>query len=132
MTKIDLGRKDFISLLLIQHSSSSKEVKAGTWKEDLMQRPRRGAAYWLVYYGLSDLLCYGTISPGWHRAQWAGSAPLVTVNRVESRHAKILKARFIYRVLSWCWALSFFYIGCQSKLNTNSHYVLVGRRLNLW
>jgi hypothetical protein len=45
MTKIDLGRKDFISLLLIQHSSSSKEVKAGTWKEDLMQRPRRGAAY---------------------------------------------------------------------------------------
>jgi hypothetical protein len=34
--------------------------RAGTWRQELMQRPWRGAAYWLAPHGLLSLLCYRT------------------------------------------------------------------------
>jgi hypothetical protein len=37
--------------------------RAGTWREELMQRPWRHAAYWLVLQGSLSLLCYRTITP---------------------------------------------------------------------
>ena len=32
--------------------------RAGTWRQELMQRPWRGAAYWLAPHGLLSLLSY--------------------------------------------------------------------------
>jgi hypothetical protein len=34
--------------------------RAGTWRQELMPRPWRGAAYWLVPHGLFSLLSYRT------------------------------------------------------------------------
>jgi hypothetical protein len=51
----NLARKGFIWLTLPYHYSSKKEVRtgikprAGTWRLELMQRPWRGAAYWLAH-----------------------------------------------------------------------------------
>ena len=33
---------------------------AGTWRQELMQRPWKGAAYWLAPRGLLNLLSYRT------------------------------------------------------------------------
>jgi hypothetical protein len=52
----ELGRKGLIWLTLSYHCSSSKEVRAGTWRQKLVQRPRRSAAYWLAPHGLLSLL----------------------------------------------------------------------------
>jgi hypothetical protein len=38
--------------------SSLKEVRAGTWKQELVQRPWRAVAYWLAHHGLLSLLSY--------------------------------------------------------------------------
>ena len=56
MGKSNLGRQGFISLTVSYDSSSSKAVRAGTWKQELMQRPWREAAYWLAFHGLLSLL----------------------------------------------------------------------------
>ena len=37
-----------------------QELKAGTWRQELKQRPWRGAAYWLALHGLLSLLSYKT------------------------------------------------------------------------
>lgn len=42
------------------HCSSSKEVRAGTWRRGRMQRPWRRAAYWLAPPGLLSLLFFST------------------------------------------------------------------------
>ena len=42
------------------HSPSLKQVRAGTWRQELMQKPWRGAAYWLALHGLLSLLSYRT------------------------------------------------------------------------
>ena len=39
---------------------SGQELRAGTWKQELMQRPWRGAAYWLVPHGMINLCSYRT------------------------------------------------------------------------
>ena len=38
MTKSSVGRSGFISLTITCNSSSSKTVRKGTWREELMQR----------------------------------------------------------------------------------------------
>jgi hypothetical protein len=35
-----------------------KEIRTGTWRWELMQRPWRGAAYWFAPHGLLSLLSY--------------------------------------------------------------------------
>lgn len=56
MTEEPAERKGFILLTLLHHCSSLKEVRArtqtGTWKQELVQRPWRGAACWLAHPGL--------------------------------------------------------------------------------
>jgi hypothetical protein len=57
----NLGREEFIWLMLPYHSSSSKKVrtlKQGRNLEELMQRPWRGDAYWLSPRGLLSLLSH--------------------------------------------------------------------------
>jgi hypothetical protein len=49
MTKSKLGTKEFIWFILPYPSSPLKEVRTqdreGTWKQELMQKPWRSAAY---------------------------------------------------------------------------------------
>jgi hypothetical protein len=56
MTQKQVGRKAFIQLTFPHCCSSAKEVRtgtyyhrAGTWRQELMQRPWRGAVYWLAH-----------------------------------------------------------------------------------
>jgi hypothetical protein len=47
----NLGKKGFLWLMLPHHSSSSKDrdsSRAGTWRQELMQKPRRSAACWVA------------------------------------------------------------------------------------
>jgi hypothetical protein len=59
-----LVRKGFILLTLLYHSLSSREVraeiKAGTWRQELVQRPWRNVAYWLTPHALLNLLSDST------------------------------------------------------------------------
>jgi hypothetical protein len=48
------------SLFIIKGSQDRNSNKAGTWRQELMQRPWRGAAYWFAPHGLLNLLCYRT------------------------------------------------------------------------
>lgn len=41
---------------IIKGGQDKNSSKVGTWKQDLMQRTWRGAAYWLAYHGLLSLL----------------------------------------------------------------------------
>jgi hypothetical protein len=36
----------------------AQEIEAGTWRQELKQRPRRNAAYWLVPNGLFSMLLF--------------------------------------------------------------------------
>jgi hypothetical protein len=61
MTKNKLRRKEFIRLKILHHCSSTKEIKTEIQtRQELMQRPWRGAAYWLV---LTACSAYFTIEP---------------------------------------------------------------------
>jgi hypothetical protein len=52
----------YISILLfiIEVSQDGNSNRAGTWRQELMQKPWRGAAYWLAPHGLFSLLSYRT------------------------------------------------------------------------
>jgi hypothetical protein len=45
-----------ISLFIIEGSQDRNSSRAGTWRQELMQRSWRDAAYWLVPHGLLSLL----------------------------------------------------------------------------
>jgi len=63
MTKKQVGRKGFIQLTLPHSCSSSKDMnshRAGTWRQELIQRPQRGAAYLIAFSGLLSLISYRT------------------------------------------------------------------------
>lgn len=55
-----LGGEGFILVILLCRSPSLKEVtpelRAGTWRYELKQRPGRSSAFWLVSHGLLSLL----------------------------------------------------------------------------
>ena len=59
-----LGRREiFISqlsgpLLVTEGSQDQNSYRAGTWRQELVQRPWRGAADWLAPHGLLSLLSY--------------------------------------------------------------------------
>jgi hypothetical protein len=57
-----MGRKGFIWLTFPQHCTSVKGVRKGTHTgQELIQRPYKGDAYWLVPHGLLSLLSYTTL-----------------------------------------------------------------------
>ena len=47
-------------LFIIEGSQDKNSNRAGTWRQELTQRPWRDAAYWLVSPGLLSLLSYRT------------------------------------------------------------------------
>ena len=61
------GRKERVywaytstSPFIIEGSQDRNSLRAGTWRQELVQRPRRGAAYWLAPHDLLSLLSYRT------------------------------------------------------------------------
>ena len=48
------------SLFIIEGSQDRNSNRAGTWRQELMQRPWRGAAHWLALHGLLNLISYKT------------------------------------------------------------------------
>jgi hypothetical protein len=49
-----------ISLFIIKERQDRNSNRAGNWRQELMQRPWRGAGYWLALHGLFSLLSYRT------------------------------------------------------------------------
>jgi hypothetical protein len=47
-------------LFITKGSQDWNSHRAGTWRQELLQRPWRGAAYWLAFPGLLSLLFYRT------------------------------------------------------------------------
>ena len=58
----NLKRKGFLWLTLPQQCLALKDIRAGTWRQGVMLRPWRGAAYWLAFYGLLSLFAYRTLN----------------------------------------------------------------------
>jgi hypothetical protein len=57
MTKSKSGKSSFgLHFHIVVHHLR----KSGTWRQELMQRPWKGAAYWLAPHGLLSLLSYRT------------------------------------------------------------------------
>lgn len=47
------------SSFIIEGRQDMNSNRAGTWKQEVMQRPRRGAVYWFAHHGLLSLLLIG-------------------------------------------------------------------------
>jgi hypothetical protein len=47
-----------ISLFIIKGSQVRNSIRPGTWRQELMRRPWRCAAYWLAPHGLLSLLSF--------------------------------------------------------------------------
>jgi hypothetical protein len=61
----NLGRKVYLAYTstsqLIMEGSQDRNTKSiEIWRQELMQRPLGNAAYWLVPYGLLNLISYRT------------------------------------------------------------------------
>lgn len=47
------GSKELISFTVLYMSSLARAVRAGAWRRELIQRPWRGASFWLTLKPLS-------------------------------------------------------------------------------
>ena len=61
-------------LFITKESQDRNSHRVGTWKQDLMQRPWMGAAYWLASPGFLSLISYRTqdYQPRNDITHWAG------------------------------------------------------------
>ena len=51
-----LAHTSIVTVLIIEGSQDRNSHRAGTWKQEQMQRPWRAAAYWLALHGFSACL----------------------------------------------------------------------------
>jgi hypothetical protein len=65
-----------ILLFITKGNQDWNSSKAETWRQELMQRPWRGAAYWLAPHGLLGLLSYRTQNH--HTQNGLDTSPLIT------------------------------------------------------
>lgn len=56
-----MAEDDLEFLILQLPSLKGMELKAGTWRQELKQKPHRTAAYWLDVRDLCSLLSYATL-----------------------------------------------------------------------
>jgi hypothetical protein len=56
VTKSIWGGNGLFQVTLPGDSLSLKEVKIGTWRQELMHKPWKSAAYWINYHGLLNLV----------------------------------------------------------------------------
>jgi hypothetical protein len=97
MTKKQAGEERVYSaytstvVFITKGSQGRNTSRAGTWRQELMQRPWRGAAYWLASPGLLSLLSYRTLdhqprdgpthngmatpTMSWNHPPWAAPLP---------------------------------------------------------
>ena len=75
------GEKRIISA----YSPLTREVKAGIWRHELMQRSRRSVAYWIASHGLFKRLSYST-QDHWPRVGTAhsGLGMLISITNQEN------------------------------------------------
>lgn len=73
MAKSKLGREVFIWLILT-YCSSSKDIRIGTWRQELVQRPWKGTAYWLLLMSCSA--CFLTEARTTRSGLWSDEASL--------------------------------------------------------
>ena len=71
----------YTSILLVttKESQDRNLNRAEFWRQELMQRPWRGAAYWLASHGLLSMLSYKTQDHqprGWQHAQRVGHSSM--------------------------------------------------------
>lgn len=86
MTRSNMGTKGFIylastSLFITKGTQDRNSDRAGTCRLELMQRPWRGAASWLVLRDLHSLISYrtqGHQSSGILTHNGLGPPPLIT------------------------------------------------------
>ena len=99
MTKSKLARKKFTQVKLSHHCSSprqdSNSHRAGTWRQELIQRLWMGDAFWLAPKGLLSLLSYrsqdhqprdGTTHNG------LGPPPLLVINWENALQLDLMEA----------------------------------------
>ena len=55
-SNLEMGTVHFILQLTVYHEAN----QGRNWRQELIQRPWRSAAYWLAPYGLLSLLSYTT------------------------------------------------------------------------
>jgi hypothetical protein len=68
------------SLFITKGRQDRNSHRAGTWRQELMQRPWRGAAYWVASPGLLSLLSYRTQDHQPRMAPPTRGLPLLTTN----------------------------------------------------
>jgi hypothetical protein len=84
MTKSNSGRKKVYCthgpMFIIKSHEGRNSHRIGAWGQKMMQRPWKGAAYWLAPPGLLTQLSYRTQnhhpSQGWDHSQRAGPSPI--------------------------------------------------------
>ena len=67
------------SMFIIKGSQDRNSKRTGTCRQELMQKPWRGAAYWLAPKGLFCLFsCRTRVQQPmeWYHSQWAGPSPI--------------------------------------------------------
>jgi hypothetical protein len=73
-------------LFIIKGSQARNSHKARAWRQKLIQRLWRDAAYWISSHGLLILLSYRTQDyhpKGWQHPQWAGpSSPCSLIEKI--------------------------------------------------
>ena len=60
MTKKQVGENLHFHIAVHHQSQDRNSLRVGTWRQELMQRPQRNAAYWLASPSLPSLLSYRT------------------------------------------------------------------------
>jgi len=87
------------SLFFTEGSQDRNSSRAGPWRQELMKRPWRDAAYWLAHHGLLSLFYYRTRTPalGWHHPQWWPHQTLVKKMPYRLAYIWILQRHFL------CW-----------------------------
>jgi hypothetical protein len=76
-------------LFIIEESQHRNSNRAGTWRQELMQRPWRGAAYWVASLGMLSLFSYRTQD---HQPGMA----LLTVDWAHP-HLSLIDEKMLYR-----------------------------------
>ena len=98
MTKSNLGKKGFVSALrsisasITEGSQARNAKKAGIWRQELIQRPWRSAAYWLALHGLLILFPYRT-----QDRQCRGSTAHIVLAHPNLSSIKKMHYRLAYR-----------------------------------
>jgi hypothetical protein len=85
----------------------SNSIRVIFWRQEMMQRPRRSAVYWLALQGLLNLFCY---PPQNHQPteHYGLGLPMSVINQENDPQAKVLRAlsQLTFSLPKWLWHVS--------------------------